>query len=82
MMGKDGNKTTTVSLSATKSLDFVNTTGNAKNITKYFGVWIAGTYGSNYSNQATATCTVTPASVTYPVTFNPNGGRVSTKVKT
>lgn len=77
MMGKDGNKTTTVSLSATKSLDFVNTTGNAKNITKYFGVWIAGTYGSNYSNQATATCTVTPASVTYPVTFNPNGGRVS-----
>ena len=77
MMGKDGNKTTTVSLSATKSLDFVNTTGRAKNITKYFGVWIAGTYGSNYSNQATATCTVTPASVTYPVTFNPNGGRVS-----
>lgn len=72
---------TTVSLSATKSLDFVNTTGNAKNITKYFGVWIAGTYGSNYSNQATATCTVTPASVTYPVTFNPNGGRVSTKSK-
>lgn len=81
MMGKDGNKTTTVSLSATKSLDFVNTTGNAKNITKYFGVWIAGSYGSNYSNQATATCTVTPASVTYPVTFNPNGGRVSTKSK-
>lgn len=81
MMGKDGNKTTTVSLSATKSLDFVNTTGNAENITKYFGVWIAGTYGSNYSNQATATCTVTPASVTYPVTFNPNGGRVSTKSK-
>ena len=81
MMGKDGSTTTTVSLSATKSLDFVNTTGNAKNITKYFGVWIAGTYGSNYSNQATATCTVTPASVTYPVTFNPNGGRVSTKSK-
>lgn len=77
MMGKDGNKTTTVSLSATKSLDFVNTTGRAKNITKYFGVWIAGTYGSNYSNQAAATCTVTPASVTYPVTFDPNGGRVS-----
>lgn len=77
MMGKDGNKTTTVSLSATKSLDFVNTTGRAKNITKYFGVWIAGTYGSNYSNQAAATCTVTPASVTYPVTFNANGGRVS-----
>lgn len=77
MMGKDGSKTTTVSLSETKSLDFVNTTGSAKNITKYFGVWIAGTYGSNYSNQAAATCTVTPASVTYPVTFNPNGGRVS-----
>ena len=81
MMGKDGNKTTTVSLSATKSFDFVNTTGSEKNITKYFGVWIAGTYGSNYSNQAKATCTVTPASVTYPVTFNPNGGRVSTKSK-
>ena len=81
MMGKDGSKTTPVSLSATKSLDFVNTTGSAKNITKYFGVWIAGTYGSNYSNQAKATCTVTPASVTYPVTFNPNGGTVNTKSK-
>ena len=80
-MGKDGSTTTPVSLSATKSLDFVNTTGSAKNITKYFGVWIAGTYGSNYRNQAKATCTVTPASVTYPVTFNPNGGTVSTKSK-
>lgn len=77
MMGKDGSTTTTVSLSATKSLDFVNTTGRAKNITKYFGVWIAGSFGKTYSNQAKATCTVTPASVTYPVTFNPNGGRVS-----
>lgn len=77
MMGKDGNKTTTVSRSATKSLDFVNTTGRAKNITKYFGVWIAGSFGKTYSNQAKATCTVTPASVTYPVTFDPNGGRVS-----
>ena len=81
MMGKDGSKTTPVSLSATKSLDFVNTTGSAKNITKYFGVWIAGTYGSSYRNQAKATCTVTPASVTYPVTFNPNGGTVDTKSK-
>lgn len=81
MMGKDGSKTTPVSLSATKSFDFVNTTRSAKDITKYFGVWIAGTYGSNYSNQAKATCTVTPASVTYPVTFNPNGGTVGTKSK-
>ena len=81
MMGKDGSKTTPVSLSATKSLDFVNTTGNAKNITKYFGVWIAGSFGKTYSNQAKATCTVTPASVTYPVTFNANGGTVSTKSK-
>ena len=80
-MGKDGSTTTPVSLSATKSLDFVNTTGKTKDITKYFGVWIAGTYGSNYRNQAKATCTVTPASVTYPVTFNPNGGTVSTKSK-
>lgn len=77
MMGKDGSKTTPVSLSETKSLDFVNTTGSAKNITKYFGIWIAGSFGKTYSNQAKATCTVTPASVTYPVTFNPNGGRVS-----
>lgn len=68
---------TTVSLSATKSFDFVNTTRSTKDITKYFGVWIAGNFGSKYYNQATATCTVTPASVTYPVTFNPNGGRVS-----
>lgn len=75
MMGKDGSKTTPVSLSATKSFDFVNTTRSTKDITKYFGVWIAGTYGSNYSNQAKATCTVTPAS--YLVTFDPNGGRVS-----
>lgn len=75
MMGKDGSKTTPVSLSATKSFDFVNTTRGTKDITKYFGVWIAGTYGSNYSNQAKATCTVTPAS--YLVTLDPNGGRVS-----
>lgn len=66
---------TTVSRSATKSFDFVNTTRSTKDITKYFGVWIAGTYGSNYSNQAKATCTVTPAS--YLVTLDPNGGRVS-----
>lgn len=75
MMGKDGNKATPVSLSATKSFDFVNTTRSTKDITKYFGVWIAGTYGSKYYNQAAATCTVTPAS--YLVTFDPNGGRVS-----
>ena len=81
MMGKDSSTTTTVSLSATKSLDFVNTAGSARNITKYFGVWIAGSFGETYRNQAKATCTVTPASVTYPVTFNPNGGTVSTKSK-
>lgn len=66
---------TTVSRSATKSFDFVNTTRNTKDITKYFGVWIAGNFGSKYYNQAAATCTVTPAS--YLVTFDPNGGRVS-----
>ena len=75
MMGKDGKKVTTVDLSETKSYDFVNTTSKTKDITKYFGVWIAGTYGSNYRNQATATCTVTPAS--YLVTFDPNEGKVS-----
>ena len=72
---------TTVSLSATKSFDFVNTTRSTKDITKYFGVWIAGNFGKTYSNQAKATCTVTPASVTYPVTFDPNGGTVGTKSK-
>lgn len=66
---------TTVSRSATKSFDFVNTTRNTKDITKYFGVWIAGNFGSKFHNQATATCKVTPAS--YLVTFDPNGGRVS-----
>lgn len=66
---------TTVSLSATKSFDFVNTTRSTKDITKYFGVWIAGNFGSKYYNQAAATCTVTPAS--YLVTFDSNGGRVS-----
>ena len=66
---------TTVSRSATKSFDFVNTTRSTKDITKYFGVWIAGNYGKTYSNQATAKCTVTPAS--YLVTFDANGGRVS-----
>ena len=66
---------TTVSRSATKSFDFVNTTRNTKDITKYFGVWIAGNFGSKFRNQATATCKVTPAS--YLVTFDPNGGRVS-----
>lgn len=66
---------TTVSRSATKSFDFVNTTRNTKDITKYFGVWIAGNFGSRFSNRARATCTVTPAS--YLVTFDANGGRVS-----
>lgn len=66
---------TTVSRSATKSFDFVNTTRNTKDITKYFGVWIAGNFGSKFHNQATAKCKVTPAS--YLVTFDPNGGRVS-----
>lgn len=66
---------TTVSRSATKSFDFVNTTRNTKDITKYFGVWIAGNFGSRFHNQATAKCKVTPAS--YLVTFDPNGGRVS-----
>ena len=66
---------TTVSRSATKSFDFVNTTRNTKDITKYFGVWIAGNFGSKFSNQATAKCTVTPAS--YLVTFDPNDGKVS-----
>ena len=66
---------TTVNRSETKSYDFVNNTRSAKDITKYFGVWIAGNFGSRYSNQAKATCTVTLAS--YLVTFDANGGRVS-----
>ena len=66
---------TTVNRSETKSYDFVNTTSQAKDITKYFGVWIAGNFGSKFYNQAKATCTVTPAS--YLVTFDANGGRVS-----
>lgn len=74
-MEKDGKTTTTVNLSETKSYDFVNTTSKTKDITKYFGVWIAGNYGSSYSNQATATCKVTLAS--YLVTFDANGGKVS-----
>ena len=74
-MGNDGKTTTTVNLSETKSYDFVNNTSQAKDITKYFGVWIAGNYGSRYRNQAKATCTVTLAS--YLVTFDPNGGKVS-----
>ena len=74
-MGKDGKTTTTVNLSETKSYDFVNNTSQAKDITKYFGVWIAGNFGSRYNNQAKATCTVTLAS--YLVTFDPNEGKVS-----
>lgn len=66
---------TTVNRSETKSYDFVNNTSQAKDITKYFGVWTAANFGSRYSNQAKATCTVTLAS--YLVTFDPNGGRVS-----
>ena len=75
MMGKDGNIATSVSRSAIKSFDFVNTTRSTKDITKYFGVWIAGTFGKNYKNKVEATCKVTPAS--YLVTFDANGGRVS-----
>lgn len=66
---------TTVNRSETKSYDFVNKTSSAKDITKYFGVWIAGNYGSKFSNRARATCTVTLAS--YLVTFDANGGKVS-----
>lgn len=66
---------TTVNRSETKSYDFVNNTRSAKDITKYFGVWIAGNFGSRYSNQAKATCTVTLAS--YLVTFDANDGKVS-----
>ena len=66
---------TTVNRSETKSYDFVNNTSQAKDITKYFGVWTAANFGSRYSNQAKATCTVTLAS--YLVTFDPNGGKVS-----
>ena len=76
-MEKDGKTTTTVNLSETKSYDFVNTTSKTKDITQYFGVWIAGTFGKSYKNQATATCKVTPAS--YLVTFDPNDGKVSQK---
>lgn len=72
------NQTTNVNLSVAKSYDFVNTTGSAKAVTKYFGVWVAGNFGSDYKNWATATCTVTPASVTYRVTFDANGGTVNT----
>lgn len=75
---------TTVKLSATKSYNFVNNTNTAKKVTQYFGVWVAGNFGKSYSNKASATCTVTPTSVTYPLTFNANanGATVDTTSKT
>ncbi|WP_455501701.1 InlB B-repeat-containing protein [Gemmiger sp.] len=83
-MQKDGNKTTNAALTATKRYNFVNNTNAAKEVTKYFGVWIVGNYASTYPNQATAICTVTPTSVTYPLTFNANAneGTVDATSKT
>ena len=68
---------TDVKLSTTKSYSFTNTASTAKDITQYFGVWIAGNFGRKYSNQAKATCTVTPTSITYPITFDANANGVT-----
>lgn len=64
------------------SCDFVNNTGAETEISRYFGLWVACDYGSKYSNQGKATCTITPKSVSYTVTFDPNGGTVGTTSKT
>lgn len=61
--------------------DFVNNTSGKMNIERYFGLWVASDYGSKYSNEGTATCTIEAKSVTYPVNFNANGGTVSTTSK-
>ena len=71
------NTATDVNLSATKRYSFTNTASTAKDITQYFGVWIAGNYGSKYSNRATATCTITPVAVTYPIAFDANANGVT-----
>ena len=64
------------------SCDFVNSTSTAQKISRYFGFWVACHYGSSYSNQGTATCTITPKSISYTVKFDANGGSVGTTSKT
>ena len=73
---------TLVPTSGTLTYDFVNTTGAAKSVTHYLGFLIALQRGSSYENRGTATYTITPEAITCTVSFDPNGGTVSTKSKT
>ncbi len=63
------------------SCDFVNDTDTRTNVARYFGVWVASDYGSSYKNRGSATFTVTPKSLTYTASFDPNGGTVDTTSK-
>lgn len=58
------------------SCDFVNSDSTEKKVTRYFGFWVACHYGSKYSNQGTATCTITPKSISYTVKFDAKNGTV------
>lgn len=60
---------------------FNNTASNAKNITRYFGCWIA--CGDSKSNPTSMTLnfTLTPAQVACTVKFDANGGTCSTTSK-
>lgn len=72
-----GNDTTLTEVTC----NFVNNTGEKKNITHYFGLWVSCNYGSKYRNRGTATFTIKPKSVSYTLNFDPNGGTLGTTNK-
>ena len=71
-------ETYTVEYTAT----YQNSTSSAKNVANYFALWAATQYGSSYSNNLDITFTYSSEVVSYTVTFDPNGGTVSTTNKT
>lgn len=61
---------------------YQNSTSSAKDVANYFALWAATQYGSSYSNNLDITFTYSSEVVSYTVTFDPNGGEVSTTNKT
>ena len=60
---------------------FNNTTSNAKDITRYFGCWLACGDSKNNPTSMTLNFTLTPAQVACTVNFDANGGTCGTASK-
>ena len=56
---------------------FKNTSGAAKDVTRYFGCWAACGDGSENPSSMTLNFTLMPVTVAYTVTLDANGGSVS-----